>query len=66
MEEAVEDLIDYLVSIQDAEPYLLRGYCNGDCVAYELARRPASRGIVSTCWQQWNRLALHKPIGSLG
>ena len=44
MEEAVEELINYIMSIQDEGPYLLGGYCNGSYVAYEIARRLASRG----------------------
>jgi Thioesterase domain len=44
MEEAVEELINYIMSIQDEGPYLLGGYCNGGYVAYEIARRLASRG----------------------
>jgi thioesterase domain-containing protein len=32
------------MSIQDEGPYLLRGYCNGGYVAYEIARRLTSRG----------------------
>jgi thioesterase domain-containing protein len=44
MEEAVEQLISYIMSIQDEGPYLLGGYCNGGYVAYEIARRLASRG----------------------
>jgi hypothetical protein len=44
MEEAVEELINYITSIQDEGPYLLGGYCNGGYVAYEIARRMASRG----------------------
>ena len=44
MEEAVEELIKYIMSIQDEGPYLLGGYCNGGYVAYEIARRLASRG----------------------
>jgi Thioesterase domain len=43
MEEAVEELINYIMSIQDEGPYLLGGYCNGGYVAYEIARRLASR-----------------------
>jgi Thioesterase domain len=44
MEEAVEELINNIMSIQDEGPYLLGGYCNGGYVAYEIARRLASRG----------------------
>jgi hypothetical protein len=44
MEEAVEQLIDYIMSIQDEGPYLLGGYCHGSYVAYEIARRLAFRG----------------------
>jgi hypothetical protein len=44
MEEAVEELIKHIMSIQDEGPYLLGGYCNGGYVAYEIARRLASRG----------------------
>ncbi len=45
MEEAVEALIvNYIMPIQDEGPYLLGGYCNGGYVAYEIARRLASRG----------------------
>jgi thioesterase domain-containing protein len=44
MEEAVEQLINSMMSIQDEGPYLLGGYCNGGYVAYEIARRLASRG----------------------
>ena len=44
MEEAVEELISYIMSIQDEGPYLLGGFCNGGYVAYEIARRLASRG----------------------
>jgi Thioesterase domain len=44
MEQAVEELINYIMSIQDEGPYLLGGYCNGGYVAYEIARRLASRG----------------------
>jgi hypothetical protein len=44
MEEAVEELINYIMSIQEEGPYLLGGYCNGGYVAYEIARRLASRG----------------------
>ena len=44
MEEAVEELINYIMAIQDEGPYLLGGYCNGGYVAYEIARRLASRG----------------------
>jgi hypothetical protein len=44
MEEAVEELINYIMSIQDEGPYLLGGYCNGGYVAYEIARRLASGG----------------------
>lgn len=43
MEEAVEEFINYIMSIQDEGPYLLGGYCNGGYVAYEIARRLASR-----------------------
>jgi hypothetical protein len=44
MDEAVEELINHIMSIQDEGPYLLGGYCNGGYVAYEIARRLASRG----------------------
>jgi hypothetical protein len=44
MKEAVEELINYIMSIQDEGPYLLGGYCNGSYVAYEIARTLASRG----------------------
>jgi thioesterase domain-containing protein len=44
MEEAVEELINYIMSIQNEGPYLLGGYCNGGYVAYEIARRLTSRG----------------------
>jgi hypothetical protein len=44
MEEAVEELINHIMSVQDEGPYLLGGYCNGGYVAYEIARRLASRG----------------------
>jgi thioesterase domain-containing protein len=44
MEEAVEELINYIMSIQNEGPYLLGGYCNGGYVAYEIARRLVSRG----------------------
>src|SRR5262249_51398065 len=44
MEEAVEELTNYIMLIQDEGPYLLGGYCNGGYVAYEIARRLASRG----------------------
>jgi thioesterase domain-containing protein len=44
MEEAVEELVSYIMSIQDEGPYLLGGFCYGGFVAYELARRLESRG----------------------
>jgi hypothetical protein len=44
MEEAVEELINYIMSIQDEGPYLLGDHCNGGYVAYEIERRLASRG----------------------
>src|SRR5262249_36580446 len=44
MEEAVEELINYIMMIQDEGPYLLGGYCNGGYVAYEIARRLVCRG----------------------
>jgi hypothetical protein len=44
LEEAVEELINHIMSIQDEGPYLLGGYCNGGYVAYEIARRLASSG----------------------
>ena len=44
MDDAVEEFINYIMSIQDEGPYLLGGYCNGGYVAYEIARRLASRG----------------------
>jgi len=44
LEEAVEALINSIMSIQDEGPYLLGGYCNGGYVAYEIARRLVSRG----------------------
>jgi hypothetical protein len=44
MEEAVEELIGYIMMVQDEGPYLLGGYCNGGYVAYEIARRLVSRG----------------------
>jgi thioesterase domain-containing protein len=43
-EEAVEELINHIMSIQEEGPYLLGGYCNGGYVAYEIARRLTSRG----------------------
>jgi hypothetical protein len=43
MEEAVEEFVNYIMSIQDEGPYLLGGYCNGSYVAYEIARKLASR-----------------------
>ena len=44
MEEAVEELINHIMSIQHEGPYLLGGYCNGGYVAYEIARELESRG----------------------
>ena len=44
MAEAVEGLINHIMSIQDEGPYWLGGYCNGGYVAYEIARGLASRG----------------------
>jgi thioesterase domain-containing protein len=44
MEEAIEELINFIMSIQGEGPYLLGGYCNGGYVAYEIARRLVSRG----------------------
>jgi hypothetical protein len=40
----VHPRIYHIMSIQDEGPYLLGGYCNGGYVAYEIARRLASRG----------------------
>jgi hypothetical protein len=48
MEEAVEELINYIMPIQDEGPYLLGGYCNGGYVAYEIARRLAFAGVRSS------------------